>query len=460
MRAGRQRTTESGASRSLKRSRAESTLSRWPTLGGSNRLGYIPTTMFPLRSPRLTISCTLVLALASTSCKPSAQADLPAPAAEFLVTAGDSTFWVTRADGKFRIRRAPLTVAKIDGRFYELYVADDDRSYFDALFVAQRIFRRDLLSGDSLQVFEDLRVSGIARAYAAAHPSERPLKGDEDGSDDPHTVATSEAEMLDVVGPLLSFAHHIDIDIVNAEDTHLVQHGVIDLRDGQRVTLSGVFGDSVGRRIVSEGRVAYRAVIDSVRRSGGQGTDHASRTIDSFKFDTASFAIEEIDGAPMVGFHVPGAGPNTAGLALPLPHVRAPEPSWWAQIAVTVPKLGADSLSEIWGGKPYDVLARYDSSGEFATIVVRDSAQNEWNAGRVPTPARRVYRLDLPAVDSSTRRALARAFDEATLYSGTARSVSGPARRTPVVTLVSRPIRQPVAARSQSSHRTARIDRH
>src|SRR5689334_7560723 len=132
--------------------------------------------MFPLRSLRLTTSCALVLALASASCQPSLRADLPPPPAEFLVTAGDSTFWVTRADGKFRIRRAPLTVAKVDGRFYELYVADDDRSYFDALLVGQRIFRRDLLSGDSLQVFEDLRVSGIARAYAAAHPAEQPLK--------------------------------------------------------------------------------------------------------------------------------------------------------------------------------------------------------------------------------------------------------------------------------------------
>jgi hypothetical protein len=401
-----------------------------------------------------------MLALAGAGCRQAAPADLPAPAAEFLVTAGDSTFWITRADGQFRIRRAPLTVAKVDGRFYELYVADDDRSYFDALLVGQRIFRRDLLSGDSLQVFEDLRVSGIARAYAAAHPSERPLKGDEDGSDDPHTVATSEAELLDVVGPLLSFAHHIDIDIVNAEDTHLVQHGVIDLRDGKRVTLAQVFGDSIARRVVGEGRAAYRAVIDSIRRSSGESGGRAVHMVNSFRFDSTSFAIEEIDGSPMVGFHVPGDGPNANGLALPLPHVRAPEPPWWRQIAATVPKLGVDSVSEIWSGKPYDVVARYDSSGDFATIVVRDSAQNEWNAGRVPTPARRVYRLDVPAVDSTTRRALARAFDESSLYSGTARTVAGPARRPPVVTLVSRATRQSVAARSPSRHRTARIDRH
>ena len=50
--------------------------------------------------------------------------------------------------------------------------------------------------------------------------------------------------------------------------------------------------------------------------------------------------------------------------------MRAPEPVWWPDIALTIPKLSPDSLSEIWAGKPYEVLARYDSTGDFATIVV------------------------------------------------------------------------------------------
>jgi len=119
------------------------------------------------------------------------------------VTAGDSAFWVSTNAGRLRVRRAPLTLANLAGRFYELYVTDDDRSYFDALLIGQHIYRRDLISGDSLQVFEDRRVSAIARRYAASHPKERPLDEDEDGSDDPHTVATSEAELLEVVGPWL-----------------------------------------------------------------------------------------------------------------------------------------------------------------------------------------------------------------------------------------------------------------
>jgi hypothetical protein len=416
--------------------------------------------MFPFASLRLTFAAvtTAGLVVAAGCRRPRVASDTP-PAADFLVTAGDSAFWVSTSDGRFRVRRAPLTVANFGGRFYELYVADDDRSYYDALLIGQRVYRRDLLTGDSLQVFEDVRVNRIARAYAAAHPTERPLEEDEDGSDDPHTVATSETELLDVVGPLLSFAHHTDIDIANTEDTHLVRHGVIDLRDGGSASLQGVFGDTVARRIVAQGRSFYRIVIDSVRRANGVRGRRAARAIDSFHFDSSSFTIDEIDGAPMVGFFVPGVGESGGGLALPLPRVRAPEPAWWHDIAATVPRLGTDSLSEIWTGPRYDVVARYDSTGDFATLVVRDSASNEWNAARLPTPARRVYRLDTPDVDSTAREALARAFDESTLYSGSARTVQGPPRRRPDVVLASWTARRipPVRGTSRLSHR--RLDR-
>jgi len=357
------------------------------------------------------------------------------PATDFLVTAGDSAFWVSTIDGRLRIRRAPLTLAYYDGRFYELYVADDDRSYFDALLIGQRVYRRDLVSGDSVQVFEDKRVSGIARRYAAEHPDERRLEEDEDGSDDPHTVATSDVELLDVLGPLLSYARHTDIDIANVEDSHTVRYGVIDLREGSAATLRAIFGDSAARRIVADARVAYRVVIDSVRRTRSARGRRAARVIDAFRFDSTSFSLVDIDGSPRVGFYVPGEGISGGGLSLPLPHVRAPEPSWWSAIASAVPKLGADSTSEMWTGPRYDVIARYDTSGEYATLVVRDSARNEWPAGRLPTPTRRVYRLDATGVDTAARRGLTRAFDESTLYSGSARTVIGPRRGRSHLTL-------------------------
>ena len=388
------------------------------------------------------------------------------PATDFLVTAGDSAFWVSTSDGRLRIRRAPLTLAYLDGRFYELYVADDDQSYYDALLIGQRIFRRDLVSGDSVQVFEDKRISNIARAYAKRHPNERRLEADEDGSDDPHTVATSDAELLDVLGPLLSYAYNTDVDIANVEDSHTARHGVIDLRDGSAGTLRGIFGDSASRRIVAEARRAYRVVIDSVRRSRSAPGRRAARVIDTFRFDSTSFALVDIDGAPMVGFFVPGEGADGGGLSLPLPHVRAPEPSWWSEVAITIPKLGSDSSSEVWGGQGYDVIARYDTSGEYATLVVRDSSRNEWLAGRVPTPTRRVYRLDLPDVGADMRRGLARAFDESTLYSGSARTVLGP-RRSRSRVVFARWSRRPSMPTVHTISRSApprsashRLDRH
>jgi len=383
--------------------------------------------MLPLTSPRF-VAFLGALLLGVAGCRNAPAGTGKPPAAEFLVTAGDSAFWVRTIDGRLRIRRAPLTLAYYDGRFYELYVADDDRSYFDALLIGQRVYRRDLVSGDSVQVFEDKRVSSIARRYAAEHPDERRLDEDEEGSDDPHTVATSDVELLDVLGPLLSYARHTDIDIVNVEDSHTVRYGVIDLREGSAATLHAIFGDSAARRIVADARVAYRVVIDSVRRTRSARGRRAARVIDAFRFDSTSFSLVDIDGSPRVGFYVPGEGTSGGGLSLPLPHIRAPEPSWWSAIASAVPKLGADSASEVWTGPRYDVIAHYDTTGEYATLVVRDSAKNEWPAGRLPTPTRRVYRLDAAAVDTAARRGLTRAFDEATLYSGSARTVIGPRR--------------------------------
>lgn len=349
----------------------------------------------------------------------------PPPAAEFLVAAGDSTFWVRTVDGRINVRRAPLTLASVDGRFHELFVADDDRSYYDALFVNQRVYRRDLLSGDSLAVFEDHRVPELARAYAASNPDERPLEPHEEGSDDPHAVATAETQLLEALGPYLSLEYRIDIDIANGEDSHLIRRAVVDLRDGRAVALHDVVGDSAAARLVASGRREYRTLADSVRRV--RGHDHrAARAFRGLRFDAGSFAIGEIDGAPAVTFLVPGRGPDADGLVLPLAPLRVPVPDWWAQVQPTIPRVDDDSVSDVWRGASYDVVARYDSAGESATLVIRDSARREWPATRLPAPARRLYRLDQPAVDTAARKALARAFDESVLYSANARTVVNP----------------------------------
>jgi hypothetical protein len=130
-------------------------------------------------------------------------------------------------------------------------------------------------------------------------------------------------------------------------------------------------------------------------------------------------------------------------------------------MANTVPVLGADSASEVWTGPRYDVIARYDTSGEYATLLVRDSAKQEWSAGRLPTPTRRVYRLDITNVDTTVRRGLARAFDESTLYSGSARTVLGPRRGRPGIVLArwSRATSTPMHGTSSASRGAKRRTR-
>src|SRR5688572_21915473 len=111
-----------------------------------------------MRFPR---SLILLLAVA---CQGSRQGPLP-PASEFLVAAGDSTFWIRTGQGGVTVRGAPLALARFEGRFYELYVTDDDRSYYDAVMVGQRLYRRDLITGDSSAVVEDTAVAKLAMAY-------------------------------------------------------------------------------------------------------------------------------------------------------------------------------------------------------------------------------------------------------------------------------------------------------
>ena len=121
------------------------------------------------RSSCCAAAIAVALAVAVAGCSAS-HAAAPPPHVEFLLSSADSAFWVTTIEGKLRVRGAPLVLARYDGRFYELYSADDDFSYDDALLLGQRLYRRDLTTGDSSVVFADTVVSRVAFAYARAHP--------------------------------------------------------------------------------------------------------------------------------------------------------------------------------------------------------------------------------------------------------------------------------------------------
>src|SRR3954464_1978451 len=112
---------------------------------------------------RYTTAVTLVLVGACT---------LPAPAppqAEFLVSAGDQTYWVRSDNSGLRVRGSPLILARTGGRYYELFVGEVDRSFPKALLSGERIFRRDLATGDSTLIYEDTAIVHLSELYHRQH---------------------------------------------------------------------------------------------------------------------------------------------------------------------------------------------------------------------------------------------------------------------------------------------------
>ena len=357
----------------------------------------------------------------------------PAPAAEFLVATQDSTFWVHSGATGIRFRGAPLTVALFDGRYYEIFLADDDRSYDDALLVGQRVYRRDLRDGDSSMVFEDSIVPRVARQYARAHPTERPLAPDEEGAENPATQATAELQLLGVHGPFLSFEYHVDVTLPGNVPWHTTRRGVLDLRTGGAVGIADLFPDSVAQRIAREGTRQFHSFTDSLRavaRSGDELGHRAGRMAAELQFDPRSFAMAVVERTPAVEFDLPHRGLVTLEEPIPLLPIVASATPWWAEAKARYPVAGGDldawpRLAEVG----YDVLAHYDSVGDIALLSIRDSLSHEWPVTSLHGPILHMYWLDRPAVAEADRRALSRAFDGASLYNESTRTVNDGQRR-------------------------------
>jgi hypothetical protein len=241
---------------------------------------------------------------------------------DFVLSAGDSSFWVT-ADGKsasVHVRGAPLRLAHYDGRFYEVYAEDDDRSYENALLVGERVYRRDLITGDSTQVFRDSLVPPLADRYGAAHPDEQPLGPNDDEPAEPSTSVTADVDILDVYGPYLSYEYRTDVHVPSRRPSHVTRHGVVDLRSGRQVRLADLFGAAAARRLASDARQSYESTRDSVLRArnpGGPGARDAAQAIARLRFDESSFGLAAVNGQPAVTFAIPSSG-EEAGDAVEL----------------------------------------------------------------------------------------------------------------------------------------------
>lgn len=345
----------------------------------------------------------------------------PPPSAEFLVATQDSTFWVRTDPAGIRVRGAPITLARFDDHFYEIFLTDDDRSYENALLVGLRLYRRDLTAGDSVIVFEDTIVPRMAREYGRAHPSEHPLGPDEDGSDDPPMQALADLDIVGVHGPYLSYEYHVDVTNRGAEPWHATRRGVIDLRSGRSLGVADFMAAPAAKSLLASGKRELSRMVDSLRAESRDG--RVARSVTDFRFDDRSFVLTVPDSQPAIEFDVPQRGVDAPDDVFALDPLAFPEPPWWPTIAADFPR-STDELDR-WpriASNGYDLLARYDSSGENAQLSLTDH-KREWPVRVVAAPILQVFWLDKPAIDGAQRRALSRAFDEASLYDETTRTV-------------------------------------
>ena len=361
----------------------------------------------------------------------------PPPRAEFLVAAGDSTVWVRATPAGIRRRGSSLLLARYGGDFYEVYTADDDHSFYDALFVGQRVYRRDLVTGDSALVYRDSIVPEAERRWARMHPDASPLLPDEDASEHPSSSATADVSLLDIHEGYLSIEHRTDVDVGGVRHLHRTVRRVIDLRGRHDATVGQLFGDGAGRRILGEARRLFAAARDSIRDARDPLAEPAQEAVGELAFDPRSFSIGDDAGAPAVSFLVPATGELATGTALPLSPITTSPPAWWSDVAATLPS-ARDSVADAWTGGSYMVRARYDTAGEGAALVLADTQGREWPLGRVPAPVRHVLWLDTPPLDSTRRAALERAFDDAVLYDDAARIASLRRHEGPRVALARR----------------------
>lgn len=365
-----------------------------------------------------------------------------APAADFLVAAGDSIFWIrSEADG-IRVRGAPMALAMVGGRIAELYVADDDHSFYDAVYVGQRLFKRDLINGDSVQLFADTLMRLLARSYAAANPDEQPLAATEQGSETPRTIGSAEILVLDVMGPWVSYEYRTDVDIIGRPSSHGLRHGVLDLRTGLPTTLDALVGRAQARGIVADGQRQWRELRDSVLSASAELQDAAAVRAEfaQLTFDARSFGLVALDRQPRVRFTLAqSAAPQPAAPQSLFPVVLE-SPPWWEGVMGDYPETQDPGLF-VWPRAEYSIVARpAEGPAPRLAFALRDAGGQEWRLGFVPAPVSRVMWLDDSLMAPGTREALVRAFDEASFYSEETRVASRQhraPRAAPVVVPVS-----------------------
>lgn len=200
------------------------------------------------------LSLPVVLA-AATSC---ALPPPPPPAAEFLVSAGDQTYWVQSSTTGLHIRGSPLILARTSGRYYEVFVTEIDRSFQHALFSGERVFKRELATGDSSVVYDDSAIVQMSEQYHKRHPREVLLGPDDDPDDEVEVTAVGETDILNVLGPYVALEHRLSVERPNDDGSDDTTRAVVDIRNAHAVSLEHMLRDTTVREAAGEGGLVNR----------------------------------------------------------------------------------------------------------------------------------------------------------------------------------------------------------
>jgi hypothetical protein len=136
-----------------------------------------------------------------------------------------------------------MTIARFGDRFHEVFIADVDRSFDDAIFTGERVYVRDLESNDSTMVYGDTIVVKMAARHAQMHPDAVQLDQDDDTPRDPDISVSGETDILEVRGPYALLEHRTEYEMRGGEQ-HDTVHTAVDLRTGVTATSISMVHDS------------------------------------------------------------------------------------------------------------------------------------------------------------------------------------------------------------------------
>lgn len=372
----------------------------------------------------------VLAALLLAACAPSARSTAR-PEAEFLLVSDDSTAWIRTSADTVIIQRAPLLLTTLGRRLIEVYVAEESMNFEEASFLVSRVFRRDLVTGDSSLVFADSSVLRDAMTFVRSHPDAERLEDDEPALATARALESSVTPLV-VIGNTIGIEVHVDRTVGDL-GTHDTYRATIDMLSGRRLALSEVISKQASSAaLVSAERNFGAAVVLAGRRSGPIGKA-ASRALSALRLDSLSFTLTRSGDSLAIRFlahdeQVIDETRDTHRFSLePIPSAA---PVWWPVARATLPRLLPDSSARFDVGT-LSLDVRYDST-DMASVATR-TATGDRPVTRMRGPLRQVIAVGDFLIEprAQWRRALERAFSESGYYSEQVRAASLRGRARP-----------------------------